>query len=349
MQAGADTESTVHRVWRFLRRPPWRTIIVFALVLLALLAGYAVWSPGKDIRDGRHDRGTNGIWLQHGWLADDAWFTREGKAARIAHFRDPAHIAELAALLRQHHIADVYPHLCPAQPDGALPGVDGEQVERFLDTFDGFRVMPWVGSVADSEQFPNASWRMTFARDARELLAAHPRLAGIHVNIEPCRSGNPSFLALLDELRAAMPEGKLLSVAAYPPPTRWQPNPDVHWDREYYEAVANRADQLVVMMYDTGVSHSKIYQQLMASWTRRALEWSGDADVLLGLPAYDDEGVGYHRPEVENLRTGLLGIHAGLAAFRVIPGNYCGIALYSEWEMDETEWDLLRERFLRRD
>ncbi|MBN1918959.1 MAG: hypothetical protein JW889_13715 [Verrucomicrobia bacterium] len=313
------------------------------------MAAYVVWTPGKDIRDGRHDLGANAIWLEHGWLGDDLWFRREGKTDLIPRFHDPERIAELAALLREHHITDVYPHLCPAQPDGALPGVDAGQVERFLDAFEGFRVMPWIGGPAAFDEFPSAQWRGVFVQNVRELLVSHPRLAGIHINIEPCRSGNPNFLALLDELRAVLPGGKLLSVAAYPPPTRWQPSADVHWNRDYYRAVAQRADQLVVMMYDTGIRHSKFYQQLVASWTRRVLAWSGDSSVLLGLPAYEDAGVGYHHPGVENLRNALLGIHAGLAACAPFPTTYRGIAIYSEWEMDKAEWRLLRERFLTQD
>jgi hypothetical protein len=63
------------------------------------------------------------------------------------------------------------------------------------------------------------------------------------------------------------------------------------------------------MMYDTSLRFQKPYQHLMASWTREVLEWSGTTDVLLGLPAYDDPGVKYHYPHVENLKNSLLGIH----------------------------------------
>jgi hypothetical protein len=68
------------------------------------------------------------------------------------------------------------------------------------------------------------------------------------------------------------------------------------------------------------------------------LEWSGGADVLLGLPAYDDEGVGYRVARVENLRDALLGIHAGLRGLDSLPASYQGVAIYCEWEMDDAEW-----------
>jgi hypothetical protein len=145
-----------------------------------------------------------------------------------------------------------------------------------------------------------------------------------------------------------MPAGRLLSVAAYPPPTRWHPFPEVHWDESYYKLVAARVDQLVPMMYDTAMKYDKFYQQLMASWTREVLAWSGGKPVLLGLPAYQDAAVGYHDPRTENLTNALLGIHAGLRRLETLPASYQGVALYSEWEMDDGEWRQLSAEFLRK-
>jgi hypothetical protein len=332
---------------RIMRRPPWRTLVVAVWVCLGIVIAYAAWSPGKDVRDGRHDLGRNAIWIGHGWLADDAWFRRDGRTDEILRYRDPARIEALATRLRDHRITDVFAHLCPAQPDGRIPGVDHDQVERFLDAFDGFRVMPWIGGVAPTPEALDAAWRSAFVESAAELLKAHARFAGVHVNIEPCPSGDPHLLALLDELRAALPQGKVLSVAAYPPPTRWHAFPEVHWDEQYYTEVAGRADQLVVMMYDTAIRQRKVYQQVVASWTRKAFRWSGDTEVLLGLPAYDDSESGYHVPRVENLRNALLGIHAGLASSDPLPANYRGVAVYCEWEMDQAEWADFAARFLR--
>lgn len=101
------------------------------------------------------------------------------------------------------------------------------------------------------------------------------------------------------------------------------------------------------MMYDTSIRFQKPYQLLMSQWTREVLSWSEGKAVLLGLPAYDDAGVGYHDPRVENLRNGLRGIHAGLLGFEHLPVHYQGVAIYSDWEMDDSEWALLRAEFLK--
>jgi hypothetical protein len=156
-------------------------------------------------------------------------------------------------------------------------------------------------------------------------------------------SGNAEFLTLLRELRTAMP-GKTLSVAAYPPPTRWHPFPDVHWDESYFRKVAAECDLMAVMMYDTSIRVPKLYEAVMAEWTVQVLDWCGDTDVLLGIPTYADEGVGYHDPRAENITHALHGIHAGLERSGP-PSDYLGVAIYCGWETDADEWETFEKEF----
>jgi hypothetical protein len=191
-----------------------------------------------------------------------------------------------------------------------------------------------------------ARWHSNFVHAAHTLLERHPRLAGVHLNIEPLPDGDQNFLKLLDEMRVALPVGKLISVAAYPPPTRWHPLPDVHWEEGYFREVASRCDHLAVMMYDAAQKIPKAYQRLMADWTAEVLDWSQGKSVLLGVPIYDDAGVGYHDPKVEYLRHALLGIHRGLSR-KPVPPHYQGVAVYCDWETSNPEWKYFREHFLR--
>lgn len=330
----------------FFLRAPWRVPFVALTLVLALSLAYGLWQPGAVVQDGHHDKARNAIWLSHGWLGDDAWFLRNGKKAMMTFYRSDGAIRDLAAKLKRNRIRDVYPHLCPSGANGDLPGVDEQQVARFLDHFSSFRVLPWIGGVfAQSARIEDAAWRERFCQGIVSLLARHPRLAGIHLNVEPCPSGNEAMIKLLQEIRAVLPSDKILSVAAYPPPTLWQPSLEVHWEESYFRSVATHADQLVVMMYDTGIPYRKPYVHLMTAWTREVLAWSEGREVVLGLPAYDDAGTGWHDPTVENLETGLAGVHAGLG--RTPPENYAGVALYSEWEMDASEWDYWSEHFLK--
>jgi len=257
------------RIGANIKSPVWRTIVLALCSLLAIWIGYLLWHPGLDLRDGSHDRRRNGIWIGHGWLGGDEWFIRNGKTNQIARFREPSRILDLADELRRHHISDVFPHLCPAEPEGRIPSVDAEQVERFLDAFEGFHVIPWIGGPnGSSARLHSAQWRTAFATNVQSLIAAHPRLAGVQINIEPLTSGDTNFLQLLYELRTKLPKGKLLAVAAYPPPTRWHPYEDVHWDEKYFGEVAGRSDQLAVMMYGVGERVPETYQGLRGDWTQ---------------------------------------------------------------------------------
>jgi hypothetical protein len=224
--------------------------------------------------------------------------------------------------------------------------VDSAQVERFLGAFDGFRVIPWIGGPSGSSvRLPIPKWRETFAGKVRRLIEQHPRLAGVQVNVEPLTTGDTNFLTLLEGIRAALPPSKVLSVAAYPPPTRWQPSEDVHWSEAYFREVARRCDQMAVMMYDVGQRMPKAYQHVMAGWTREALAWSESKSVLLGVPTYNDPGVDYHNSNTESLTNALLGIHRGLAS-EPMATNYQGVSIYCDWETTESEWAYFREHFL---
>jgi hypothetical protein len=334
-------------LWAKLMQPPWRTIVPGVFVLLLVPVCYWAWSPGLDVRDGRHDRGQNGIWISHAWLGDDGWFIRNAKTNELSRYRSQETIRALATKFRDHHLTEVFPHLCPADIEGPIPSVDAGQVETFLDEFAGFRVMPWIGGPnGGSVRYRNKKWRHAFLASVQKLLEAHPRFAGVHLNVEPLTSGDTDFLKLLEELKAALPPEKLLSIAAYPPPARWQPSEEVHWGENYFRQVAKRCDQLAVMMYDTSLRVPKLYQRLMADWTTEVLAWSEGKPVLLGVPTYSDTGVEYHHPRVENLRNALLGIHRGLS-LQSLPPNYQGVAIYCDWETDESEWRYFREHFLK--
>lgn len=336
----------VERPWW--KRPPWRTIVPVVLSALAGVLAWIVWSPGKDVRDGRHDRGRNGLWLAHGWIGADEWFTSNFKTHQVPQYRDEAQVRRLIERSKHHGITDLFPHLCPTDFDGVIPPVDPVSTERFLDLADGLRVIPWVGGPSESRaRHRDPEWRARFAASIGTLLANHPRLAGVQLNLEPMRSGDADFLTLLETVRSQMPPDKLLSVAAYPPPTRWHPYPDVHWEQSYFREVARRCDQLAVMMYDTALRSPKLYERLMADWTSEILEWSEGKSVLLGVPTYEDADSGYHHPGAEDLACALRGIHAGLMR-APLPAHYQGLAVYCDWETGEQEWLLFRERFARK-
>ena len=315
-----------------------RILIALAIILGVPALAYFLWSPGSD--SPLPDLPDNAIWLGHGWLGDDSWFLRNQRD--VNNFRNTEKITELFRKLSENKISTVYPHLCPAELNGRIAPYDSGQIGRFLDLAAQYniKVIPWIGGVFEESARPaDEKWRKNFVASVDELLKKHPRLSGVQINIEPLPSGNKDFLILLDELCAVTPQ-KILSVAAYPPPTRWHNFPDVHWELTYIKQVALRCDQMAVMMYDTAIPLEKFYIQLMKSWTKElAAVVSGcDCELLLGIPAYEDADVGYHHPQVENIKSALRGISAAECA-----GHFSGAAIYCEWEMTPEKWQIWRK------
>ncbi|MBL7214492.1 MAG: glycoside hydrolase family 18 protein [Phycisphaerae bacterium] len=332
--------------FRLFVKPPWRTIIPASILLFLFLIWYPLWSPGEKIIDGRHDLKQNAIWIQHGWLADNNWLERNNKNSSL--FRSQDHIQKLASLLKKNNIQYVFPHMCPCKRDGTLPPIDSEQTYLFLEEMSDFKILPWVGGVLDEQVILNSQeWRKNFITSIVELLNKHPQFDGIHINIEPLPSGTEEFVALIKELREQFPKEKILSVAAYPPPTRFHSFPEVHWEKAYYQEINQYADQIVVMMYDTAIQWKKVYQYIMSIWTQEVLTWAPNSMILLGVSGYEDD-FDYHNPEVENIENGLLGIHAGLSRHRELPNNYVGVAIYCEWEMTDEKWNVFEKMFLEK-
>ena len=318
-----------------------RIVTALAVVLGIPALCYWVWQPGSNTPLPEYHN--NAIWLGHGWLGDDSWFIRNKR--NKDDFRSVEKISALFKKLSGNKISTVYPHLCPAQLDGRIAPYDSEQVERFLDIAEQYniKVIPWIGGVYEESARPaNEKWRKNFVTSVDELLKKHPRLAGVQVNIEPMPSSEVGFLMLLDAIRPVT-KGKILSVAAYPPPTKWHPYPNVHWPLFYIKKLTNHCDQLAVMMYDTAIPLEKFYIKLMTDWTNQltSATRSSSCELLLGVPAYEDAGVGYHHPQVENIRSALQGIAASNHK-----NEANGIAIYCEWEMDENKWQIWR-KFIR--
>ncbi|RYG65592.1 glycoside hydrolase family 18 protein [bacterium] len=329
-----------------------RTFLGIAFSIALLWVAYIFWQPGLTVRDGRDNLNQNALWIGHGWFGADSWFTENNKTNQ-ASFRSSAGIGRLTKLCAQNGITDVYPHLCPNQPDGSIAAWDDQQIERFLNDAPRLRVLPWIGGRLDkTATIASQPWRAKFVASMSKLLRTHPRLAGVHLNFEPWNSGDARMLVMLDEVRAVLPPGKQLSVSAYPPPEWFYPYRK-GWADSYFEQVALRCDQMALMAYDSSAQHDKLYQWFMARWTRKSLQLTAGnprkTRILMGVPTYDDisndAGWTYHNSKVESPENAITGIHRGLNQLGGRPSNFQGIAIYSEWVTDEREWSSIRREW----
>lgn len=332
------------------RRPPARSRALAALVIGACSAaavwGFVAWAvpprivpapPGTSF-----DRHDNAVWLGRHWIHDDP---------------SDAELDALAARLTAHGLGTIYPFLGPMnergwpgwRDRGVIRTFTRERARSFRDRLRArdaqVRVIPWTGGVLDADVVFADRARIEGFLEQVRWLAGDGGYDGVHLNVEPLADDDPAFLRFLGEVKSALPAGKLLSVAAYPPTTPLHPYKRVHWSVEYIRRVCDVADDLAVMSYDTALRWPRIYERLMARWTSELAALPGTAplgcEVRMGVPTYEDVA-GWHDPATERVTTALTGIRAGLWSLRSAPGREApsirGIAIYADWTTDDREW-----------
>ena len=176
---------------------------------------------------------------------------------------------------------------------------------------------------------------------------------GVQLDIEPAPSGDEGFLRLLEEVKGGIGEKKTLSVAAM----KWTPVAiDVggvrplpySWDEGYYREVFRRANQVVLMGYDTGIPFANVYVKYLGWQTGQVLEIARDfpkTQVLIGVPTYEREDVNFHA-KVENMGSGLQGVIEALEDLSRtggMPEGFGGVAIFADWTTTQEEWALFGE------
>ncbi len=324
-----------------------RTSLRIALNAAFLGAGiatiaYFLVDPVRVDRPAPLNPGTNAIWIQHQWFTGE----KDEKAAQA-----------LGENLQRLGFRYIFAHVGPLNEHGGIPPYDPDQARRFLAgvrrSASGTMTLAWLGG-------KNKAWggkvdladpqvRRTVQEGCRDLLALG--FDGIHLNIEPVADGDADFLGFLETIREAIGD-RILSVAVMKQrewtfPHAWHQK--WFWGGEYHRQVAARADQVVVMAYDTAIPLAKVYSWFVREQTVRMTQLAAEsgnpnARVLIGLPTYD-----YHRlthdPSAENLQNGLPGVLAALQDSRTRRDFFAGIAIYAHWVTSDDEWQDYRRRW----
>ena len=308
----------------------WRKLLTgFLLIIGVIVARGCVFRPSTDFPGSHFNRGNNAIWLGVEWVNEN---------------HAPGEITTLADHLRQRQIRTVFVYSSYWRADGEFSAsyeYAGAFVASLKQTYPELRVLAWIGLPLKNTGSSNAyhvnlsdpatrQKIVTFCTD----IVSEADFDGIHLDPEPIRSGDDDVLALLDEMRAALPPDTMLSIAArriWPvyPDTPWPLIGRVAWRGGYYRQIGARVDQMAVMVYDSGLPLAWMYRQWVTFEVvsiSRALEGI-DVELLIGIPT-SEEATDTHHPGAENMRSGLQGTINGLNDKAARPLAIDGVAIY---------------------
>jgi hypothetical protein len=264
-------------------------------------------------------------------------------------------IAAFAQRMRDHGVSTVFAYVSYLKRDGLFNQTYGHAAtfaRQFRSAAPDVSLLAWIGvpmtfdsgwvSITRTDRLADPDIRERIALFARQTIDMG--FDGVHMDAEPVVDGDAAYLEALDLIRARMPPGALLSVAApalYPyEPVTLVPYPRLatHWTREYLRLVGQRCDQVAVMAYDSGLFLPSDYRAWMALQVRGASEALAGLpiEVLIGLPT-SEEWTLSHNIAAEYLANAIFGARLGLIQAR-IPGTIDGIAVYPDWETDDAEW-----------
>lgn len=278
------------------------------LAMVALAGLFWLHSPGLDVRDGRDDRGRNGIALCTPWIAADTT-------------PPPPPLGDLTRPIRDHHIAELYLQLPPPNADGVLTGIDFARIEAIL--YECSEARGWAQINIAQLPFDDPRWRRFFIVELRRLLDRQPRLRGIQLDLSRITDVSPALLTLLDELRPVLaPDTRLLSLVAAP------------WKEPYFREVARRADQLVIPLDIPASAFARFSTARTIARIGTSLAWSESKPTLFRIPGE------------KRLPRALRTVHLALSR-QPVPDQYQGIILDATPSPDAGAWAELRKHFLR--
>lgn len=325
--------------------------LVLGLIVIAVVpavVSWVWWLPNPSVES--RSSGTNALWLPHTWVGDaHSW----------------ADYAQLAEVLHSNQISDAYFHSGPIDGDGGIPADRYEHAPQLLALMHrfapGVRIQAYTGQVLTRAggrlDLHSVTVRNRILTTARTLLDVG--FGGIHYDIEPVAAGDADFLDLLQRthdltrahhaiLSVSIPKleplpngaeavnGMLSHIGLLLPVTT----------ANFFQAIADRVDQVAVMVYDTPLPGAPLIGVVYAWETAQVLRLIGDkTTIFISIPSYEE---GPHLSG-ENLRTAIRGARRGIDSLSGKPSRPYGLALFAEWTMSDNEWGIWQKDWLHPD
>ena len=323
-----------------IRIPYFRMFIGIAIAVILVLGVIEVL---RRLKPPELEVQPNALWIGTEWTYE---------------LQEPESVEALAQRLQANRIGTVYAWVSWLQEDATWRGAENFAKVRTFATqmkqaYPQATLYGWVSFPAnldaDGYRLDDEELQQNIA-DFSASVVGELGYDGVFLNIEPVWDGDEAFLSLLRKVRSSVGENIPISVAV---PPDWSPEdadipvpplivPGTVWSREYKQSVALLTNQMAIMAYNSGLSAVDDYVEWMAyqveTFAEAVSELGEGTNVIIGIPTYDAEPPG-HDPAVENVVSALQGYSLGLAQAGDAAAFVQGIAVYADWETDETEWE----------
>ena len=316
--------------------------LIYTIVGIAILTTLYYFVIGFSLNNPGHifNKGHNAIWIGHKWIGEE---------------HSQKEIINLVKDFQEHDIDLVFVHSGPLLKNGSVDTKLHSNVTKFLqiakplDT--DIKYQAWLGQVRNKIDLSSTEVRNNISSVAL-LLTESVGFDGIHYDIEPIRNNDEDFLLLLLETKNKLKSDKKMSVAV----SELIPKSVVWFLQDIYEftnynseknlkQIAEIADQIVLMIYDTGTPKKWLYTWLVKEQVVRTSKLiPNDKELYIAIPTYDKPNDGFN-PEVENISSALQGVINGLNDLRSNSDSFTGIALYANWTTDALEWESYSKLF----
>lgn len=319
----------------------WKKIVIGATAIIVIFLwffglGLSSHQPGSFFNNNH-----NAVWLGHEWVDEN---------------KSLGQIQALVDTLKKYQIDTVFVHTGPILENGKIDPETYKYALNFIER--SKKIEPeinyqaWLGQIRGNIDLGDKDVRHNIAKECL-ILSNFIGFDGIHFDIEPVWDEDREFIELLKESREILPEGKLISVALaefIPQSLIWFAEKIRTFDNVNseinYENVAKYADQIVVMVYDTGINQKWFYRWLVSEETIRVTDLLEDKEIFIGIPSYEEVKEGFN-PQVENVANGLKGVISGLNNIRSNEEVFAGVAIYPFWEIDKDEWNVYEDLWLK--
>lgn len=301
----------------------------------------------------------NGIWLDRSWTQE-----------RV----DDARISEFAGRLKQNQIGKLYIYVSTLNIDGRWTG--GRQgtdsfmesraevaglVQRFKERHREAAIYAWIEIWAnldaeDGYRLDSVALHENVA-DFSRFLVEDLGFDGILLDVKPLFDENDDFIRLIRSVRAAIGLDRPIAVAVPADLTPTAPGlaplasiaPGTMWSSNYKQRVLVSADEVVLLMYQSYRQDTLDYINWVAYHVETYINLlGGDTRILVSIPNYGGPSAA-HNPSVETMSAALDGVILGVSRLAEDDKSLLtGVAIFSDEELDQSQWNLYRETWLRR-